>query len=201
MANVNHEMRDKIMQFIKTHVKENGYPPSVREIANEVGLKSPASVQSYLKSLVQEGRLNKEGTKSRSIKIPKKSSIESFIEVPLVGSVAAGMPIFAEENVEEMVSIPAVFGGHGELFMLRVKGESMNGAGILNGDYVVVRKQNTADDGDIVVAMMDSEATVKRYFKHQNMVKLMPENPRFVPIYADNATVAGKVTGVIRTKI
>ena len=201
MANVNHEMRDNIMQFIKTHVKENGYPPSVREIANEVGLKSPASVQSYLKSLVEEGRLKKEGTKSRSIKIPKKSSIESFIEVPLIGSVAAGMPIFAEENVEEMVSIPAVFGGHGELFMLRVKGESMNGAGILNGDYVVVRKQNTADDGDIVVAMMDSEATVKRYFKHQNMIKLMPENPRFVPIYADNATVAGRVTGVIRTKI
>lgn len=192
----------QILRYIEDYLAERGYPPTVREIAAAVGLSSPASVHGYLAALEAKGCIRKGAAKRRALELVRpvdsgRRAGSSLRAVPLVGRVAAGTPILAEENVEEYVDLPAFLRG-GECFALRVSGDSMIKAGILDGDLVVVRRQETADDGDIVVALIDGEATLKRFFREQDRVRLQPENDDMEPLYVREPVIAGKVTGVLR---
>ncbi len=212
MARTNPEMKEKIVEFIADHTKRRGYPPSVREIGEAVGLRSPSTVHGYLARLEKEGRIERDASKTRGIRVAQEQSESSVVlpqvsadllgeevmEVPVLGQVAAGQPILAEENIEEIMYMPMAFSKAGEIFMLRVKGESMINIGIMDGDYVIVAKTNVARDGDIVVALLEDEATVKRFFREAGRFRLQPENDTMEPIYADNVAVLGKVVGVFR---
>ncbi|HEX21171.1 MAG TPA: transcriptional repressor LexA [Actinobacteria bacterium] len=195
--------RQQIMCFIKEESRKNGYPPSVREIGAAVGLSSSSSVHSHLKILEDLGYIKRDPAKPRALKIlqpvngePRRQFADSKT-IPLVGRVAAGQPLLAEENIEEYLNIPAEIATD-DSFVLQVNGESMIDAGILNGDYVVVRQQKTADNGDIVVALIGEDATVKRFYKEANRFRLEPENKTMSPIYADNVLILGKVIGLLR---
>ena len=199
--------QQQILEFIDQEVRRRGYPPSVREIGEAVGLSSSSTVHAHLAALQDKGYLRRDPTKPRALELHFESGSGAALErrpvrhVPLVGDVAAGIGVLAEQNIEETVPMPEDFTGAGQLFMLRVRGESMVDAGILDGDYVVVRQQPTAEAGEIVVAgIPGEEATVKTWSRKGNRVSLQPANPRFSPIELDAAdvTVYGKVVTILR---
>lgn len=194
-----------ILDFIKAKVKEKGYPPSVREIGEAVGLASSSTVHGHLTRLEKKGLIRRDPTKPRAIEILDEDLQigqhyhSEMIRVPVIGKVTAGQPITAVENIEEYFPLPAGMVNDDEVYMLTVQGESMIEAGILDGDYVIVRKQPTAHNGEIVVAMTeDGEATVKRFFKEKNHFRLQPENVTMEPIILSQVTILGKVIGVFR---
>ena len=192
------------MDFIKSEVSQKGYPPSVREIGTAVGLASSSTVHGHLARLESKGYIRRDPTKPRAIEILDPEGLEAFkpgvLNVPLVGKVTAGLPITAIENIEEYFPLPESFGTtEDNIFMLEIVGDSMIEAGILNGDYVVVKQQSTAQNGEIVVAMTDEdEATVKRFFKEKDFFRLQPENSLMDPILVDSVSILGKVVGVYR---
>ncbi len=191
--------QSEIFEFIKTQIDKTGYPPTVREIGSAIGLHSPSTVHAHLAKLERSGVLRRDPTKPRAIEIlVDRAKRVMRPAVPLVGQVAAGTPILAEENIEDQLEIPAVIGADSGDYALRVRGDSMRDAGILDGDYVVVHPAEDADNGEIVVAMIEDEATVKRFFREGDGVRLQPENPAYQPILSQDAEVLGKVIGVFR---
>ncbi len=196
--------QEDILSFIKSEVKKKGYPPSVREIGEAVGLASSSTVHGHLARLESKGFIRRDPTKPRAIEVLDPEGLEAMkpgvLNVPLVGKVTAGLPITAIENIEEYFPLPESFGTtEDQLFMLEIVGNSMIEAGILNGDHVIVKQQQTAQNGEIVVAMTeDDEATVKRFFKEKNYFRLQPENSSMDPIIVDNVSILGKVVGVYR---
>lgn len=193
--------QQEILDFIKTQIKTTGYPPSVREIGKAVGLKSSSTVHNHLKQLEEKGLLKRDPIKTRAI-IPIDNEptelLTESISLPVVGNVAAGSPILAEQNIEEYLPVPENFVGSGTHFILKVKGESMIEAGIMDGDYLIVRQQASANNGEIVVAIVDDEATVKRFYKKNGYIELRPENSAMEPMIYDDVQIAGKVTGLLR---
>jgi repressor LexA len=196
------ERQRLILQVIEDAVREQGYPPTVREIGARVGLTSPASVQSQLAGLEALGYIRRGASKRRALELTRAAKAgpagRGVRQVPLVGRVAAGRPLLAEENIEESLDVPGFLGGHENCFALRVKGTSMINAGIFDGDIVVVKRQETAEDGDIVVAVLTDEATLKRFFREEDQVRLQPENDLMEPIYTRDPLIAGKVIAVMR---
>jgi len=185
------DKQEKILEFLNAYVEENGYPPAVREICAAVGLRSTATVSYHLNELKKQGRIKGEPNKRRAIALPDG---QKQGRIPVVGVVTAGLPILAVQNIEG--SIP--WDGDSGCFALRVRGDSMIGAGILDGDKVIVRPQQDADNGEIVVALLEDEATVKRLHRENGEVWLLPENPSYAPIDARQAQIIGKVKGVLR---
>jgi repressor LexA len=192
--------QQEIFDFIKRYGAKYGYPPTVREIGKAVGLASSSTVHAHLANLERYGLLRRNPTKPRALEllIGKAKQAIGPSGLPLVGQVAAGQPILAEENIEEYVQVPALAGGEEGEYVLRVTGDSMRDAGILEGDFVVVRPQDTAQNGDVVVALLGEEATVKRYFKEKDHIRLQPENETMKPIRTKDARVLGRVVGVFR---
>ena len=200
-----------ILKFIEKQIMTDGYPPSVREICQAVGLSSTATVHGYLERLEKKGYIKKKDKKGRTLRLlkgstgeTKKTSSKDFytqkelVEVPVVGKITAGMPILAVENVTDTFPIPIDFVGNSECFMLTVRGESMIEAGILDGDYILVKKQNNANNGEIVVALIEDEATVKTFYKEKDHIRLQPENSTMNPIIVPTCEILGKVAGVFR---
>ena len=196
----------EILDFIRAEIHRRGFPPSVREIGEAVGLSSSSTVHSHLAALEAKGLIRRDPSKPRALEVLDYRDTDRGIDydrvqaVPLVGQVAAGSPILAAENIEATLPLPSSFAGEGT-FVLRVKGDSMIEAGILDADYVVVRQQSTATNGDIVVAMIDEEATVKRFFREDGRIRLQPENRTMDPIYLDqtsDVSVLGKVVALFR---
>ena len=195
------EKQKKILDYLKQEIRTKGYPPSVREIGEAVGLKSTSTVHGYLERLEKKGLIRRDPSKPRAIEILDDSAYlfrKDFVNVPIVGRVTAGQPILAVENIEDTFPIPAEHLHNSDVFMLSVRGESMIEAGILDGDYVIVQKQSTAENGEIVVALIEDEATVKTFYKEQDTIRLQPENPTMEPIIVDHVIILGKVVGVIR---
>lgn len=194
--------QERILSYIQYAIEKQGYAPSVREIGDAVGLSSTSTVHGHLRRLEKKGLLHRDAMKPRAMGLPKETSYESdpdqVCELPILGCVAAGQPILAEENIEDHLPLPITFIGEGSHFILRVRGESMIQAGILNDDYIVVRKQPDANNGDIVVAMIDDEATVKRFYKENGHFRLQPENDSMEPIIVSSVTILGKVTSLLR---
>lgn len=191
------DKQKQILDFIREYTVSQGYPPSVREIASAVGLRSPSSVHAHLKRLHELGYLDKDDHKTRAITIAGAGG-STGDSVPILGRVTAGMPILAVEEAEGTLHTD-LDGMHGDFFALRIRGDSMIGAGILDGDYIVVRSQNHARDGQIVVAMIEDEATCKRLEARDGHIWLMPENPSYRPIPGDNAYIIGVVAKVVRS--
>ena len=199
-----------ILKFIEKQINANGYPPSVREIGKAVGLRSTATVHGYLRALEEKGYIKKEQQKGRTLKLLKGGANKNMevekplyagkekVDVPVIGKITAGEPILAFENVTDTFPIPIDFVGNSESFMLTVRGESMIEAGILDGDYILVKKQNTANNGEIVVALIEEEATVKTFYKEKDHIRLQPENCTMDPIIVPNCEILGKVAGVFR---
>lgn len=196
--------QNSILEFIKQEVREKGYPPSVREIAEAVGLLSSSTVHGHLDRLEKKGFIRRDPTKPRAIEILNQDPEDNLVrypvaQVPIVGKVTAGIPITATENIEDYFPLPSHFVGSNNVFILNVIGESMIEAGIHNGDYVIVRQQQTANNGEIVVAMTeDDEATVKTFYKEKDHIRLQPENSSMEPIRLNNVTILGKVIGLFR---
>jgi repressor LexA len=196
--------QEAILEFIKNEVKSKGYPPSVREIGEAVGLASSSTVHGHLERLEGKGLIRRDPTKPRAIEILEIDNSpvpkQGVVHVPLIGKVTAGLPISAIEDIQEYFPLPDTYGAsEDQLFMLEIMGESMIEAGILDGDYVIVKQQATANNGEIVVAMTeDDEATVKRFYKEKNHFRLQPENSSMDPIYVHNVTILGKVVGLYR---
>lgn len=192
--------QQRILDFIKSEIQTKGYPPSVREIALAVGLKSTSTVHGHLQRLEKRGLLHRDAMKPRAMEVTGDPNFvrNTSTAIPVIGRVTAGIPILAEENLDEYVAIPDVMLGEGEHFILLVRGDSMIDAGILDGDYIVVRKTADALNGEIVVAMVDDSATVKRFFKEDGRFRLQPENQSMEPIYADEVTILGKVVSLYR---
>jgi repressor LexA len=196
--------QQEIFDFIKKYSARYGYPPTVRDIGKAVGLASSSTVHAHLANLEKVGLLRRDPTKPRAIELldravdAAKSVVAGQSGLPLVGRVAAGQPILAEENIEDYVEVPAIAGGGKGGFLLAVHGDSMVDAGILDGDHVVVRSQDTAADGEIVVALVGEEATVKRFFKEADHVRLQPENETMEPIRTRDLSIVGRVVGVLR---
>ena len=190
----------EIFDFIRRYATKHGYPPTVREIGKAVGLTSSSTVHAHLANLEKIGLLRRDPTKPRAIEvlIDKARKVLAPSGLPLVGEVAAGEPVLAEENVEEYVDVPAMIGGDSGDFVLRVKGDSMKDAGILEGDFVVVQSGEKADNGEIVVALIDDEATVKRFFRENGKVRLQPANKAYKPIRTTEVRLLGRVVGVFR---
>ena len=200
-----------ILNFIEKQVNEKGNPPSDREIGKAVGLSSTATVHGYLAKLAEKGYIKKEDQKGRTLRLLKGAdnkekvkedknfySGREMVEVPVIGKITAGEPILAVENITDTFPIPIDFVGNSESFMLTVRGESMIEAGILNGDYILVKKQNVANNGEIVVALIGDEATVKTFYKEKDHIRLQPENSTMDPIIVPNCEILGKVAGVFR---
>lgn len=192
------DTQQRILEYIEAYIEKNGYAPSVREIGQAVDLKSTSTVHGHLNRLEKKGLLHREAMKPRTIDVTRDDKPQ-MMKLPILGKVAAGVPILAEENAEGYVQLPDAIVGRGEHFVLEIRGDSMITAGIMNGDYVVVKRQQTAQNGDIVIAMIDDEATCKRYFKEPDRIRLQPENPRMQPFYARSVTILGKVTAVYRS--
>ncbi|MDO4282446.1 MAG: transcriptional repressor LexA [Clostridia bacterium] len=190
---------ERVLEYIKEQIRITGYPPSVREICAALGFKSTSSAHQYIWRLAEKGYISKKDLKTRAIKVVGS---ESTISLPIVGKVAAGEPILAQENIEDYFSIGESFFNKDALkndnFVLKVQGESMINAGINDGDYIIVSKQDTARNGQIVVAMIDGEATVKTFYKEKNYIRLQPENDTMEPIIANNVQILGKVVGLFR---
>ena len=206
--------QQQIYDFIRSYQTEKGYPPSVREMAAAVGLSSPSTVHAHLSALEVHGLIKRDKTKPRALEvfeqegnpdnnldISQKSPVPEMrgvVSLPLVGRVAAGMPILAEQNIEDTFTIPTEIASDSSSFILEVHGNSMINVGIYNGDYIIVREQPSAMNGDIVVAMIDGSATVKTFYKERGRVRLQPENDAMEPIFADNPTILGKVVALMR---
>jgi repressor LexA len=195
--------QQEIFDFIKRYSAKYGYPPTVRDIGKAVGLASSSTVHAHLSNLEKAGLLRRDPSKPRAIELLDRAAaaVKSVVApagLPLVGSVAAGQPILAEENIEDYVQVPEIAGGEEGEYVLRVRGDSMKNAGILPGDFVVVRPQETAGDGEIVVALVGEEATVKRFFRESDHVRLQPENETMEPIRSREVSVLGRVVGVFR---
>ena len=206
-----------IYQFIRAYTDEHGYPPSVREIGSAVGLASPSTVHMHLKVLEESGLIKRDSKKPRTIEVTADRTTShqdegaqqlanvdqdpssNVIRLPLVGRVAAGVPILAEQNVEETLALPTSVVGDSSSFVLRVRGNSMINAGIFDGDYIVVKEQHDAHDGEIVVALLDDSATVKTFYREHDRVRLQPENDTMEPIYVTNPVILGRVTALIRS--
>jgi repressor LexA len=193
----------EIFDFIKRYSAKYGYPPTVRDIGKAVGLASSSTVHAHLANLEKVGLLRRDPSKPRALELLDRATdaVRSVVRpagLPLVGQVAAGVPVLAEENIEDYVHVPEMVGGDDGEFVLRIKGDSMRDAGILEGDLVVVRPQEVAADGDVVVALVGEEATVKRFFKEVDHVRLQPENPTMEPIRSKEVRVLGKVVGLLR---
>jgi repressor LexA len=206
--------QQEIFDFIKRYSAKQGYPPTVRDIGKAVGLASSSTVHAHLANLEKLGLLRRDPSKPRAIELLDRvqkdvgSAVQDAVEsvkvmmrpgLPLVGQVAAGQPILAEENIEDYVQVPTAAGGDTGEYVLRVRGESMIDAGILEGDFVVVRPQDTADDGEIIVALVGEEATVKRFFREADHVRLQPENATMEPIRSKDVRVLGRVVGLFRS--
>ncbi len=199
--------QQEIFDFIRKYSAKYGYPPTVRDIGKAVGLASSSTVHAHLANLEKIGLLRRDPSKPRAIELLDRA-VENAVEsvkgivrpegLPLLGAVAAGQPMLAEENIEEYVPIPDIAGGRDGEYLLRIKGDSMKNAGILEGDHVVVHSQDTARDGQIVVALLGEEATVKRYFKEKDHIRLQPENETMEPIRSKEVKVLGRVVGVLR---
>ena len=202
--------QQQIYDFIRSYQLEKGYPPSVREMAAAVGLSSPSTVHAHLSALEARGLIKRDKTKPRALEVfnedgtaaklaeVKEQPDRGTISLPLVGRVAAGLPILAEQNVEDTFTLPTELVTDSSSFVLEVHGESMINAGIFNGDFIVVREQKSAMNGEIVVAMIDGEATVKTFYKEAGRVRLQPENDSMEPIYASNPVILGKVVALMR---
>jgi len=204
--------QQEIWSFLVRYVDERGYPPTVREIGEAVGLASPSTVHAHLANLERAGLLRRDPTKPRALELTGRRAAPSAVaqppepevrQLPLLGQIAAGGPLLAEQNIEDRIAVPEPLSRGGEEFLLRIRGDSMEGAGILEGDYVVVQRQQDARDGDIVVALVGDdetadEATVKRFFREPGRVRLQPENEAYEPIYGNHVQVLGRVTGVFR---
>jgi repressor LexA len=192
--------QQEIFDFVKRYRREHGYPPTVRDIGRAIGLTSSSTVHAHLANLEKLGVLRRDPTKPRAIEVlvDKAKAAAATSGLPLVGQVAAGQPVLAEENIEEYVAVPPIAGGDDGQFVLRVKGDSMKDVGIFEGDYVIVRSQDTADNGEIVVALVGDEATVKRFFREEDHVRLQPENEALEPIRTRDVQVLGRVVGVCR---
>jgi repressor LexA len=202
--------QQQIWDFLVEYVDGHGYPPTVREIGEAVGLASPSTVHAHLANLERAGLLRRDPTKPRALELARTRRVERAPEapgdsrrLPLLGEIAAGRPLLADQNIEEYLAVPEPLSRGGEEFLLRVRGDSMIEAGILDGDIVVVRRQQDARDGDIVVALagddeLADEATVKRFFRESGRIRLQPENSALEPIYAAHVQILGKVTGVFR---
>jgi len=190
----------EVFNFIREFIRSNRFPPTIREIAANFKFSVKGSYD-HLKALERKGFLRCHGNRSRAIEItgePEEEKETRLSSVPLLGNVAAGKPLFAEENLQGYVQVPAEDLPGGSHFALRVKGDSMRDAGIMDGDVVVVSHQNTAENGDIVVAMVDEAVTLKRFFRENNRVKLMAENPAYAPIYTQDVKILGRLRGIIR---
>ena len=191
-----------ILEFLKSEIRQQGYPPTVREICDAVGLSSTSTVHAHLETLERKGYIRRAPAKNRSTEILEEdfyNHTRELVNVPIVGSVAAGIPILAEENIEDTFPIPIDYVKNDTCFMLHVKGDSMRDEGIFDGDLVLVRQQPDANDGDIVIALMeDSEATVKTFYREGEFVRLEPANPAFQPIITRDCDVLGKVVGLYR---
>lgn len=207
------ERESKILEYMKTQIKIKGYPPTVREMCHSLGIKSTSTAHKDLENLERKGYIRKDPSKRRAVEVLDSSPHTSYdsaspildredvVDIPVVGKVAAGMPILAEQNIEDSFPVPARFVNGGEHFMLSVKGDSMIEAGIFDGDYIMIKRQNTAVNGDIVVAMVDgfeSEATVKTFYKENGHIRLQPENSSMSPIIVNDAKILGLVKGVFR---
>ena len=192
--------QQEIFEFVRRYVGEHGYPPTVRDIGKAIGLTSSSTVHAHLANLEKLGLLKRDPTKPRALEVlvDKARSAVSPGGLPLVGQVAAGSPVLADENIEEYVPVPGIAGGDEGEFVLKIKGDSMVNAGILEGDHVIVRKQDTAKNGEIVVALVGDEATVKRFFREQEHVRLQPENETMEPILTRDVKLLGRVVGVCR---
>lgn len=193
--------QQEILEYIKSQILDRGFPPSVRDICEAVHLKSTSSVHSHLETLEKNGYIRRDPTKPRAIEILDDSFNfirREMVNVPIVGRVAAGEPLFAEQNIENYFPIPMEFMPNRQTFMLEVRGESMINAGILNGDMVLVEQQNTAHNGEMVVALIEDGATVKTFYKEEGVIRLQPENDTMDPIIVENVQILGKVIGVFR---
>lgn len=196
----------RILDYIKQHSDEKGYPPTVREIGEAVGLRSSSTVHGHLKALEAQGHILRDAALTRAIRVPETEpfpvKLRNMITLPLLGRVAAGLPILAEENVEERYTLPTdlVPGGEG-CFMLRIKGDSMIEDGILDGDLVIVRPQQSAENGETVVGLLGDEATVKRFYRESGRIRLQPANATMEPIYAEDVSILGRVVGVVRRMV
>ncbi len=209
MPRKNDDMKQNIINYIMEHTEEFGYPPSVREICTKVGLSSPSTVHGYLARMEKEGLIERDSTKTRAIRVSREETgkidkteigAEEFIEVPVIGNVAAGMPILAQEQITDVFPLPARFAKNSEVFMLKVHGDSMINAGIFNGDLVIVSKKETASNGEIVVALVEDSATVKTFYRENDgRIRLQPENDALEPIYPEQVAILGKVVGLFRT--
>jgi repressor LexA len=199
--------QQEIFDFIRKYSAKYGYPPTVRDIGKAVGLASSSTVHAHLANLEKIGLLRRDPSKPRAIELLDRavgSAVESVRGIvrseglPLLGSVAAGQPILAEENIEDYVSVPEIAGGGDGQYVLKIRGDSMKDAGILEGDYVVVRPQDTADNGDVVVALLGEDATVKRFYREKDHIRLQPENDGMEPIRSKEVKVLGRVVGLLR---
>ena len=206
--------QQQIYDFIRSYQTEKGYPPSVREMAAAVGLSSPSTVHAHLSALEAHGLIKRDKTKPRALEVFEQEGnpdnnldisqespvpeMRGVVSLPLVGRVAAGMPILAEQNIEDTFTIPTEIASDSSSFILEVHGNSMINVGIYNGEYIIVREQPSAMNGDIVVAMIDGSATVKTFYKERGRVRLQPENDAMEPIFADNPTILGKVVALMR---
>jgi repressor LexA len=192
--------QEEIYDFIKSQLNDKGYPPTVREICAQVGLRSTSTVHGHLARLEKKGFIRRDPSKPRAIELlnEHKSKLE-MIDIPIIGKVTAGEPILAVENIEDTFSIPLNYvKTSNDLFILNIKGESMIKAGINDGDLAIIEKVNSAENGDIVVALIENEATIKRFFKEKNHIRLQPENDTMDPILVDNCSILGKIVGLYR---
>ena len=202
------DKQQRVLDYVREQIKKDGYAPSVRDICKALDLKSTSTVHGYLARLEKKGLIQKAALKPRTLRIVGEESereedrgfytSKEMVDVPIVGRVTAGMPILAVENIEDSFPLPIDFVGNSESFMLKVRGDSMIDAGILDGDLVLVKKQNTAENGDIVVALIEDEATVKKFYKEKGFIRLQPQNQFMQPILVPTCTILGKVAGVFR---
>ncbi|WP_338835954.1 transcriptional repressor LexA [Neomoorella thermoacetica] len=192
--------QEMVLNYIRQFINTHGYPPTVRDICRATGLRSSSTVYGHLSRLEQKGYIRRDPLRSRAIEIvePGPTAAANVVSVPLVGKIAAGQPILAVENIEDTFPLPSKIAGSEDAFMLRVQGDSMIEAGILDGDYIIVRPQETAENGDIVVALLGEEATVKYFYRYEDHVELVPANSRMQPIKAREVTILGKVVGLLR---
>ena len=196
----NSDKQTQIYNFLIKFTKSKGYPPSVREICQAVSLKSTSTVHGHLKRLEKKGLIYRDPTKPRALEIVELSNEEKeLIDIPIVGKVTAGMPILATENIEDMFQMPINYVKHNnDLFILKVTGDSMIEAGILDGDLAIIEQKNVATNGDIVVALIENEATIKRFFKENGFIRLQPENKNYDPIIVEDCSILGKLVGIYR---
>lgn len=200
MANIS-KKQEEILEYLKIQVIDKGYPPSVREICNAVNLKSTSTVHSHLSQLEKNGYIKRDPTKPRAIEIlstQNNSLAKNFIEVPVIANIRTGIPLFSPENIEDYFPLSSNFVGSEKIFILRAKGESMINVGINNDDFMIVRQQETAENGDTIVALIEDYTTIKTFYKEKDFIRLQPENPSMSPIIVKDVVILGKVIGLFR---